>query len=431
MNKKLHPKVSYAALATIAGIITIIAGLLVLIGWYFDIGILKTLLPGAVPMRANAAALFLLAGLALILLQRSTPLANILVRCCALVITLVGLLTLSQFLFGWNLGIDEVLYRVKEGSVTMQHLERMAPGSAFNFALLGVAFWLLTLRRLRLFLLQFLIVITISVGLFGFIGYVTGLVELAGPVGYTRMAVHASGTFIVLCIGMLITAYGRSREPVTIDHRLFAGLTFVAVIAIIISFLSITGFRSLIKASEGVDRTQQVQDKLDELLNHVFMIQTCTRNYIFTGDENYVNELTDAARTLPGLLEELRLLTTEDTHQQNVLVAIEGVLKEQIGFYEQIVRARKTGETEALSLLKTTKGLILTDSIRDYINQMAGKENRLLQKMSADESKQAERTERIIYFSLVGQLLLLAFIFVVLKRDLTGRRKAEMILRES
>jgi len=194
-------------LSDAAGLVTAVVGLLVLIGWQFDIGLFKTFLPGTVTMKANTAASFLLAGLAIILMRRSTPLGNALVRFSALVIALVGILTLCQYLFAWNLGIDQIIFREPGALIATSNPGRMAPNTALNCVLLGYTLFVLTFHRVRsVFLVGFPIVFSFSIALIGFLGYVTGLEELAGPAAYTRMAVHTAFTFILLCSGIFFIA---------------------------------------------------------------------------------------------------------------------------------------------------------------------------------------------------------------------------------
>jgi len=68
MNRKL-----IRTLIIIAGITTTIIGFLVLLGWQFDIEILKSLQPDTVSMKPNTAFAFLLSGLALVFLQQQAP----------------------------------------------------------------------------------------------------------------------------------------------------------------------------------------------------------------------------------------------------------------------------------------------------------------------------------------------------------------------
>ena len=122
----------------IAGAITMLLGALVLIGWATDNVPLMRLLPGMIIMKGNAAAAFVLAGLALWLLHEKPDrrwLAILRLVCSSLVL-LTGVLTLSQDLFGWNLGIDQLLFK-KVLEYGGGHSGRMASGSAGTFALLG------------------------------------------------------------------------------------------------------------------------------------------------------------------------------------------------------------------------------------------------------------------------------------------------------
>jgi len=186
-------------------------------------------------------------------------------------------------------------------------------------------------------------------------------------------------------------SYKRLGALILIEHKIFAGLTVAAAVILFISFLSVTSFRSLLESHKFVEHMNEVKSQLNELLNRVMLVQARGRSYVLTGDEKYADELMDATGTLPGLLKDLRVLTIDDPRWKDRVVTLDGLVIGQIEFSEQIYRARKGGETEAVSLLRTGRGTVLIDNIRAHITQMIGEEDRLIQKRNEDESKQAER----------------------------------------
>src|SRR5271170_4057412 len=102
---------SFRSVSKAASAVVILVGCLVLVGWMFDVAALKSILPNLVTKKANTAIGFVLAGVSLRLLQtqnRSRRQRNF-GWICAAAVTLMGLLTLSQDLFGWNLHIDQFL----------------------------------------------------------------------------------------------------------------------------------------------------------------------------------------------------------------------------------------------------------------------------------------------------------------------------------
>src|SRR5215210_4223760 len=94
-----------------AGIFIMLVGFTVLAGWSLNIDRLRSIY-GPLTMKANPAVLFVLAGLCLCLLNAAPEhrIARTAARACAILIGVVGLLTLSEHLFGLNLGIDQLLF---------------------------------------------------------------------------------------------------------------------------------------------------------------------------------------------------------------------------------------------------------------------------------------------------------------------------------
>ncbi len=184
----------------------ILIGLLVLIGWIFDIAILKSVFPGLVTMKANAAVAFIFAGLGLALVAKAP--ANLTTlrigQACVFAVALLGLLTLSEYILGWDLGIDQLLFTEPPEAVGTFFPGRMGLNTALNFLLLGLALLLLDTETAGGHRpAQFLTLTAGLVGLVALVGYaysVTGLIRVAS---YTQMALHTAIAFVALSVAIL------------------------------------------------------------------------------------------------------------------------------------------------------------------------------------------------------------------------------------
>jgi PAS domain S-box-containing protein len=210
--------------ALVAGLLTAVVGALVLLGWSFDIDWLKSVtFISQSSMKANTALCFLLIGTTLILAAKQ-PLSQLTTRIpsnyakwiskvCAIAVFCVGTLTLSQYLWGWNLGIDELLFADAPISHKTSHPGRMGINTAINFILIGIALgsiaqplssnesWKFDRSAI---LAQTLSLIAESIAMQAIVGYVYGVSEFYHFNEYTTsMAPHTAVTFAVLCLGTL------------------------------------------------------------------------------------------------------------------------------------------------------------------------------------------------------------------------------------
>lgn len=181
-----------------------IIGALVLIGWFFGIDRLKSPCPAFVSMKANTALCFLLCGIALRLLSGpGCGRGGTFARLCAAAAALVGALTLGEYLFGLELGIDQALLRKPAGAVNTFIPGRMAWSTALNFLLCGAALALQDvpggLRPAR-----FMAVLSGAIAAFYTIAYFLGSIA-SSKLTWPPMAVYTSLVFMLIAAGVLLS----------------------------------------------------------------------------------------------------------------------------------------------------------------------------------------------------------------------------------
>jgi PAS domain S-box-containing protein len=184
-------------------------GVLALAGWLLGIDVLKSVWPGWVSMKINTALCFIVAGLSLGL-RRSEPSPvevgtawlNRAATVCAALVVAVGLLSLSEYLFGWNLGLDELVLRDDYQPVYTFSPGRMSLITAVNFLIMGLAL-LLPRRRSMGILAQALTLIATWISLLTLVGYLYDAPEFFVFNFSTSMALHTVLCFLVLCLGVM------------------------------------------------------------------------------------------------------------------------------------------------------------------------------------------------------------------------------------
>ena len=174
--------------------------LLVLVGWVFDISALKSVLPGAVEMKANTAVGLLLAATSLLMLRtRPLPRWQSAARLVALAVAAIGAATLCEYVTGWRLGIDELLFRdhVKAFNPVPG---RMSPYSTVAFIAIGSALAALPKRGLRPLVLLG-VIMTVAIGALTLVGYLWNASELMTDQWVPPVAMNTALGFILLGIG--------------------------------------------------------------------------------------------------------------------------------------------------------------------------------------------------------------------------------------
>ncbi|HKQ57440.1 MAG TPA: PAS domain S-box protein [Candidatus Eisenbacteria bacterium] len=190
--------------APVFAVVAMLIGVAALAGWVTDTLPLKGVASG-IAMKTNTAIALVLSGLGLFLLSSRTvsPRRAAIGQALGAVVALIGLATLSEHLFGWNLGIDQLLFREAPGAAATTSPNRMGTTASTCFALLGSALVLLGRRDRSIVVPQRLAMVSLVIAFIPLTGYIRQEHDLFGIARLTGIALNTVIALLVLSLGLL------------------------------------------------------------------------------------------------------------------------------------------------------------------------------------------------------------------------------------
>ena len=415
----------------LAAILAAAIGATVLAGWMLNVPLLKSVVPGAVEMKANTAVGLLLAAVALFMLadnpsQRRQRVAQAL----ALVVASLGFATFGQYVFGWQLGIDELLFRDTANAYNAIR-GRMSPYSAVAFATIGLALAALPIPTLRP--LTWLGATAVAlIGAVSLLGYLWNVAELVTDQLLPPVAVNTALAFILLGGGTLlalrrsaISAGIRVSTFTRVEMKIVSGFVGALVLLVLGGAFTYRAGTQVTDAARIVTRTQEIRAALGQVYATISDAQAAQRNYLVTGEKRFADEYARKAaevgrdeRTLAGLvidpaqmqnLAELRSLTAQKLK----------ALALGIEIYNQ------RGFAAAKDVVTAGEGTQLMREISTQMERMDEREYELLTQREAA----LRGTRQLTLISLLLTLAVAAGVFLVLFRSIRqetfARQRAE------
>ncbi len=190
-----------AALPRIAIACSLIVGSAVLLGWATDNESLKRVVPAYVAMNPMTALLFVCAGIAFAA-HNVKPSFFAISQIGAAIVISVAALKLVDLLCGTHFDADQLLFSAKLSDAHDELPNRMAPNTAFNFVMIGLALLTLRQRAKNFCASQAFAIIAAFGALLPLTGYAYGVRSFSGVASFIPMAVHTAATFFVLAIGL-------------------------------------------------------------------------------------------------------------------------------------------------------------------------------------------------------------------------------------
>lgn len=218
-------------------------GMLALIGWQFDIFSLshiRNIWPAIAP---NSALCFIFEGITLLLLNNN-PSKKLTPQILTIVVILIATLTLFEYFTGINLKIDNLLFKkIQFNTGDHPYPNRMYFIAAVNHTLIGISLLLISLRSLKSWLFQILILVVFLSALFVLLGY---LYQVSAFYKVGKIAFHAALSFICISIAALLAKPNIGITSVLTQNKvggmfLRNTILFIIIIPIILGYIRFIG----------------------------------------------------------------------------------------------------------------------------------------------------------------------------------------------
>jgi hypothetical protein len=200
-----------AKAAKLIGIVVAISGVTVMAGWFLDIEVLKTVLPGGVTMKFSTALSFFLSGIMLYFIAQfkkgNQELAVIILPVISLIIFLLMTASLASIVVGINVGIEEMFVKDPMTAVGIVTPGRLSIATMTNFFLIAIA-GILTALNFKSFNKKLTVIgsVIAMIGLTAVWGYI-----LKQPLLYymvegknSAMALNTAIIFVLLGAGLTL-----------------------------------------------------------------------------------------------------------------------------------------------------------------------------------------------------------------------------------
>lgn len=194
---------SFRSLSLYLTMLSLIFPLLGIAGWILKIPLLTQVFTNLPAMQPNTAIGLILSAITILLFRNENRFSKrfFIASVLASVVLLFGLMTLSEYIFGRNLKIDQLF--IRDTDFTQQPFPgRPAPQTSASFFLLGLGLLSLNLRFLSVYVGQVCALLIGANALIAATGYIFGVAQFYG----FPIFAHAIGMAIPTSIGFILLA---------------------------------------------------------------------------------------------------------------------------------------------------------------------------------------------------------------------------------
>jgi PAS domain S-box-containing protein len=392
-------------------------------------------------MNPMTAVSFLLLSISFLFLYFSKQLKGIheIAGLFGFIAFVIGLLKLGQLFFGWPVHVDQILFTAALEGKDNPIPNRMAPNTAFNIMMFGLAVLFLDWKRIRsITIAHGILVLVNTITLLAIFGYIYNAANLYGLPSFVPMALHVAFSFLILCFAFFnlapdegianwfIKTFARTSLSLKINVGLILGLLVIGLV----SLVSYTSTQQLIRSTEELNIALKRIEATKDLHIALLDAETGQRGYIITGDENYLVPFNNGIANYKAALVTVKSLAKpEDKETVNEIEKMSQEKADEL--YFTIETRRTKGNAAAEKLVDSHLGKNIMDGIRMRLKTLDASEKEIVTQLDTLATKIARITiVTVILGSTLGLFFVVVAIFII-NEEIRKQKEAEKKLKEA
>jgi signal transduction histidine kinase/CHASE3 domain sensor protein len=344
----------------------------------------------------------------------------------ACLVVLVAGITLSQYIWNFNAGIDELFVKVSNN--TSPYAGRMSALSCVIFLVL--AFMILFLRNRRfhllfqilliagLVLLAVVVLINISVinfGQFPFFGATT---------------LHSTVAVCFLYAGVFFS-FPLSYLRFSFEKKMLGAFSFALLLMVIVFFAFRTSDRRSLEAAGLVSHTHRLLLQADLVKADAIELQNHLRGYIITGGEAYLESFNKKVDQVDNHLRLMDAEMNDSPLQQQRIDSLRLLVHRFIGSRRDSIPFLASAEIRSSSINQAVAaGEAMTAEIKDLLQRIREHEVEKLDRQQVVNDKNITTTSKAVSLLQIVIGIMIAVSFIIIFINARRRRKAEIALQE-
>jgi PAS domain S-box-containing protein len=224
----------------------------------------------------------------------------------------------------------------------------------------------------------------------------------------------------------------QNRVNVSIEKKIAAGFGVAVLVLLFVAGAAAWNANRFDDTFRGVDHTHEVLGHLEQTLIGVLSMQTSTRGFVLTGDENMLNPFRGGIKIVSDSIEQLHRLTQDNARQQRRVDRLEPIVARATAVMQERITARRDRGLDSARDIETfLAGQETVEQIRAAILEMEKEERQFLDERVAGTRAAARSTIEAMAFGAVCALAFIVGSGLLVRRDFHQRIRAEEAMRKS